>query len=432
MAAAIPFVTIEQAISSLAKVDVLHELMDAMGWPGEKKEFFLVPSAIHAVSEGDHELWEGAVTCINSELLRFAVGDRVLVLDSEEWIAGIIIRQPANDGLREAYDVKLSDGRRVLIDDDDDDFIRAGDPRRVHHFEVVFAAFKVRTAHDDAIRLMGQFGQDVQLASTIGPPEIMGRCVRQLSESVFDDASDALYEATVDACAELLGVTVPPDWRDLRERVAQQQSVEARTALQMHVLSSGDAAGTDAIGFEDEAEDSAPVYQPPENQRPEDQQAEDTAQSSSNCSSSSSSSSSGAGNNASTAPPAGINGAVSSAGNGSRSSVTKKRQRSSDPADLPYLCPAVGCSKCYANPASLYQHKRTHHPELMPPPVPVPAGKRPRGRPPTGSRDEDDLRFSCQAPGCGKSFASSAGLYQHKRAHHPQMINRRTACQPTE
>ena len=73
MAAAIPFVTVEQAIASLSKIDVLHELLGAItGMPSVKpgEDYFLMPFAIHAVSEGDHELWDGAASFTQSQTLR--------------------------------------------------------------------------------------------------------------------------------------------------------------------------------------------------------------------------------------------------------------------------------------------------------------------------------------------------------------------------
>lgn len=370
MAAAIPFVTVEQAIASLSKIDVLHELLGAItGVPSVKPgdDYFLMPFAIHAVSEGDHELWDGAASFTQSQTLRHQTGDRVRVLDGDVWCDGVVIRQPANDGAPEAYDVKLTDGRRVFVPEDDEEVIIAGEPRRVHHFEIVFGAHKVRTPHDEALGMMGPFGRDVQLASSVGPPEICGRCVRQLAGSVFDEVNDALYEACVEASAQLLGEPMPDDWREQRLKLAQQQAEQARTAMGIQYLTNASTSSA-LLDIQDEG-------------------SYDT-------------------------------------GMGAQSKTGSKRGRAQavDRSENLFVCPA--CPKTYATSASLYQHKRVHHPELLPPPPELPPGKRPRGRPPTGTRDEDQ-RFACPAPGCLKIYASSAGLYQHKRAHHPELINRR-------
>ena len=37
----------------------------------------------------------------------------------------------------------------------------------------------------------------------------------------------------------------------------------------------------------------------------------------------------------------------------------------------------------------------------------------------------EDCRFKCPVPGCFKAYSTSCGLYQHKRAHHPELINSR-------
>ena len=60
------------------------------------------------------------------------------------------------------------------VPEDDEEVIIAGEPRRVHHFEIVFGAHKVRTPHDEALGMMGPFGRDVQLASSVGPPKGSG------------------------------------------------------------------------------------------------------------------------------------------------------------------------------------------------------------------------------------------------------------------
>lgn len=73
---------------------------------------------------------------------------------------------------------------------------------------------------------------------------------------------------------------------------------------------------------------------------------------------------------------------------------------------------------------SLYQHKRAHHPELM---TYSPTGRTSgRGRPPLNNLPEPT--HVCPAIGCGKTYGSACGLYQHKRAHHPELINRRTSA----
>lgn len=77
----------------------------------------------------------------------------------------------------------------------------------------------------------------------------------------------------------------------------------------------------------------------------------------------------------------------------------------------PFVCPEPDCDKAYPSSAGLYQHKRAKHPWLI------------------NSRDSTepkfDRRFVCSMPGCDKAYSSAAGLYQHKRAKHPWLINQR-------
>lgn len=81
----------------------------------------------------------------------------------------------------------------------------------------------------------------------------------------------------------------------------------------------------------------------------------------------------------------------------------------SDGGAKSYQC--AGCDRSYSSSASLYQHKRTHHPELI--------------RPRADAFDDDDRRFVCPEPGCDKCYGTSAGLYQHKRAKHPWLVMER-------
>ena len=66
----------------------------------------------------------------------------------------------------------------------------------------------------------------------------------------------------------------------------------------------------------------------------------------------------------------------------------------------------------YSSSAGLYQHKRAKHPWLI-------------NRRDTYERDDGERRFECQAPNCDKAYATSMGLYQHKRVKHPWMIKQR-------
>ena len=55
------------------------------------------------------------------------------------------MRQPVQDGEAAAYDILLADGRRVMLNEDSDTYVRAGDPRAVSSFELTFAGAKVYT-----------------------------------------------------------------------------------------------------------------------------------------------------------------------------------------------------------------------------------------------------------------------------------------------
>ena len=56
-----------------------------------------------------------------------------------------MVRQPVQDGEAAAYDILLADGRRVMLNEDSDSYVRAGDPRAVSSFELIFAGSKART-----------------------------------------------------------------------------------------------------------------------------------------------------------------------------------------------------------------------------------------------------------------------------------------------
>ena len=88
-----------------------------------------------------------------------------------------------------------------------------------------------------------------------------------------------------------------------------------------------------------------------------------------------------------------------------------------------FLCEEEGCEKTFVTYGGLYQHKRAHHPWLIESRPALAAdgnpAKRPRGRPRECDRELADLKFEC--PACDKRYASYCGLYQHKRAHHPEL-----------
>ena len=82
--------------------------------------------------------------------------------------------------------------------------------------------------------------------------------------------------------------------------------------------------------------------------------------------------------------------------------------RDGDSEQKEFACNVWGCFKSYGSAVGLYQHRRKHHPELI------------------NSRrdyDDDERRFICPEYGCDKCYGTSAGLYQHKRAKHPWLIN---------
>ena len=248
------------------------------------------------------------------------------------------MRQPVQDGEAAAYDILLADGRRLVINEDSDHFVRAGDPRAVSSFELIFAGSKLRKPHDDALAAMNSFGRDVQLVDNMGPPEVVGRMVAQLktlnpAAPSQPPADDALYEKTLEAAAGLIGAAVPADWREQRAALVQE-------------------------------------HWPP----------------------------------------------------------TKKRQRGRPPAGGPkdpaFFCPVPGCTKAYASYGGLYLHKRAYHPELINKekkaaiggPVGTP------GRKAAGS--EKEPTYFCPAEGCNKAYGSYGGLYLHKRSHHPELISK--------
>ena len=91
---------------------------------------------------------------------------------------------------------------------------------------------------------------------------------------------------------------------------------------------------------------------------------------------------------------------------------------------LPLMCAqapnAAGPSERCARVQALYQHKRNNHPELI-----GDRGYQFTRQEHASYSEPLERRFKCPSLGCGKAYASSAGLYQHKRAAHPYLIKRR-------
>jgi len=77
----------------------------------------------------------------------------------------------------------------------------------------------------------------------------------------------------------------------------------------------------------------------------------------------------------------------------------------------PFTCPVAGCGLSYGTSAGLHQHKRNKHPEMI------------QAR---GSHGSDMIRkFVCPVEGCDKSYDTSQGMYQHKNSKHPELVKRR-------
>ena len=73
----------------------------------------------------------------------------------------------------------------------------------------------------------------------------------------------------------------------------------------------------------------------------------------------------------------------------------------------------AGCGMSYWSPKGVYQHKKAKHPWLV-------------GRAAEQRGDaQGGFRFPCDAPGCDKVYASSQGVYQHRRNKHPALIKQR-------
>ena len=114
--------------------------------------------------------------------------------------------------------------------------------------------------------------------------------------------------------------------------------------------------------------------------------------------------------------------------------AASRKKRGRPPADpnaqASFFCGEAGCGASYVTYGGLYQHKRKHHPWLMSDAKPVApnSGKRPRGRPREEDRIPDELEWEC--PVCDKAYASYGGLYQHKRTHHPELANKPALCPP--
>ena len=95
MAAVIPFNTIEGVVAGLAKVDIMHKHM-AQENGSVPEEYFLAPLQINVVSQGDELLWDGASKFVNSDTLRFKVGDSVKCLAGDQWVGGALVLPPSS------------------------------------------------------------------------------------------------------------------------------------------------------------------------------------------------------------------------------------------------------------------------------------------------------------------------------------------------
>ena len=151
MAAIVPFTTIEGVVAALAKIDIMHRYMSSPEGGDVQEDYLVAPLQINVVSQGDDLLWDGASTFTNSQTLRFKVGDSIKCLIGDGWFGGVVVRQPVQDGEAAAYDVLLADGRRLVISEDSEACIRAGDPRPVSSFELIFAGGKARASPSRAV-----------------------------------------------------------------------------------------------------------------------------------------------------------------------------------------------------------------------------------------------------------------------------------------
>ena len=91
----------------------------------------------------------------------------------------------------------------------------------------------------------------------------------------------------------------------------------------------------------------------------------------------------------------------------------KKAGRPQKRCHRPFACPVAGCDLSYRTGAGLHQHKRNKHPELI------------QARGSHGSGLVLVRKFACPVEGCDKSYDTSQGMYQHKSSKHPELIKRR-------
>ena len=102
----------------------------------------------------------------------------------------------------------------------------------------------------------------------------------------------------------------------------------------------------------------------------------------------------------------------------------KRGRPPADPSAEPqFLCDEPGCGASYMSCSGWYQHRRKHHPWLMAEtmPVAVAHGKRPRNRPRESERNMDELTHAC--PVCGKASSSNGRLHRHECTHHPELFD---------
>jgi len=92
-------------------------------------------------------------------------------------------------------------------------------------FGIIFAGYKVRQPHHDAVKKMGANANLLHLYSCEQEIEGILKVNTKLRKFAFEggiDINDDLYERTVEACAKLLDTDVPKDWQKQRQTIVDK------------------------------------------------------------------------------------------------------------------------------------------------------------------------------------------------------------------
>jgi hypothetical protein len=329
---------------------------------------------------------------------------------------GVVVRQPVQDGEAAAYDILLADGRRVMLNEDSDSYVRAGDPRAVSSFELIFAGSKARAPPSPPTPSSPHPSPPSRNLPTHPPPRhrlsvtphallvehrAPASARRPPPSPPFPPLPPPPHIATTNIPPTTTHHHPPPQQvRKPHDDALANMGQFGRDVQLVDNLGPPEVVGRMVASLRTQG--AAPTAA----LALEDVLYERTLEAAAGL----------------------IGAAVPANWQEQRAAIVaehwppqKKRQRGRPPAGGPkdpaFFCPVEGCDKAYASYGGLYLHKRAYHPELIgrEKKSPGAAGRKPL-------TDDKEPSYFCPVEGCNKAYGSYGGLYLHKRSHHPELI----------